>query len=58
MIYNIITYLIVALSLFLAGKKIYMKIFTNKQPACESGCGGCTSKCELRNLAGTPKVNP
>lgn len=46
--YNILTYLIVFIALFLAGRKTITKMFSKKESPCNSGCGGCTSTCELK----------
>ncbi len=49
-IYNIITYFIITFALFVAVIKIYRSVFLGNKPNCENGCGGCTSKCELKNI--------
>lgn len=51
-IYNILTYLIIAGAMFVAGKKLYEKAFPKKQSTgCGDGCGGCASKCDLKEFA-------
>lgn len=51
-VYNILTYIIIGFALFVAGKKMYGKAFSKKKESgCGDGCGGCSSKCELKDLA-------
>ncbi|HAN00110.1 MAG TPA: hypothetical protein DCQ26_16040 [Marinilabiliales bacterium] len=58
-VYNILAYAIVGMALFAAAKKVYTK-FSQKQKSssCAGGCGGCTSKCELKSLVDVKKINP
>ncbi len=48
-IYNILTILIVAFAFFLLGRKVYNS-FANNSNACDSGCDGCASKCDLKEI--------
>ncbi|MDA3891143.1 MAG: FeoB-associated Cys-rich membrane protein [Salinivirgaceae bacterium] len=48
-IYNIITYLIVLLAIFVAARKIIAKNFAKKESvSCADGCGGCATGCNLK----------
>lgn len=57
-IYNLFAYLIVGLAIMVALKKAY-DTFTpkRKSSSCANGCGGCTTKCELKNLVNQSKIN-
>lgn len=48
--YNLLTYLIVLIALLIASKKVIRKMFYKNESSCESGCGGCTSTCELKKV--------
>ena len=56
-IYNIISYLIILIALFIAGRKLFQKMFVKKESSCADGCGGCSTKCDLKELVNAPKVN-
>ncbi len=44
---NIAAILVVGFAFFMAGKKVFTKLFTKPVSQCESSCGGCTNKCDL-----------
>jgi len=49
-IYNTLAFLIIGIALFIAGRKVFAKLFVKKESTCASGCDGCASKCELKSL--------
>ncbi len=49
-IYNILTLIIVASAFFLMGRKIYHNVKKTDKSQCESGCDGCTTKCDLKEI--------
>ncbi len=57
MVFNIITYIILGIAFFITGKKIVEKLFSKDKSSCSSGCSGCNSKCELKSLVDSQKVN-
>ena len=54
---NIIAYLIVLLALIIAVKKLFKKVSANNESPCTNGCGGCTAKCDLKELANSDSLN-
>ena len=55
LIYDILTYLIVAIAVLIAFKKFLDKTIRKQKvsSSCADGCGGCTSKCDLKEFAAT-----
>lgn len=52
LIYDILTYLVIGVAVFVTIKKVFENSFKKKDPSsCSDGCGGCTSKCDLKDLA-------
>ena len=47
-LFNILTYLIILVAIFIAGRKVFNKIFKKGELSCENGCDGCSVKCELK----------
>ena len=59
LIYNIFTFIIIAFAVFVAGKKIYDSVKPkNDSSSCSSGCGGCGTPCELKDVIQNSKINP
>ncbi|MGD9994067.1 MAG: hypothetical protein AB7S69_12285 [Salinivirgaceae bacterium] len=56
LVFNIITFIILGVAFFIAGKKLVLKLFARNQRSCADGCSGCTSKCELKSLVDTQKL--
>lgn len=54
---NIITFIILGVAFFFAGRKLVEKLFAPNKNTCSSGCSGCTSKCDLKKLVDTQKLN-
>lgn len=54
--YDTLALLIVATAIFLTGRKVYLTVFKKKEPTCESGCNGCSSKCEIKQLGSLKKT--
>jgi len=55
--YNTITYLVIFAAVAVAGLKIVQKHFKQpNSPTCTDGCGGCNSKCDLKELVKTQKM--
>lgn len=48
LIYNILTILIVSAAVLIAAKKFYDSLKPKSESNCDSGCGGCSSKCDLK----------
>ncbi len=57
LVYNILTYSIIFIAVFFAVKRIIKKTYSEEETDCSNGCGGCTTKCELKNLAQTGRFN-
>lgn len=56
LIYDLLTYLIIGLAVLVVMKKIFRKSFSkNEEASCADGCGGCTSKCDLKEIAAQNK---
>lgn len=56
-IYNLLTYLIIFVAVIITGKKFWKKNFGKKEDSsCSSGCGGCATKCDLKELVNTNKT--
>lgn len=56
-IYNTLTYLIVAFAIFITIKKIFGKNPEKIESTCSSGCGACSSKCDLKALVKNNEPN-
>ena len=46
-LYDLAAYFIVLFALFLAIRKMVHKSNINNDVSCSTGCGGCSSKCDL-----------
>jgi len=57
LIYDSITYLIVLFAAVIAVKKVLQKSIKKDEASCSDGCGGCTSKCDLKELVKKPEIN-
>jgi hypothetical protein len=55
--FTVLTYLILGFAFFIAGRKLFEKLFSSKKSSCADGCAGCTSKCELKSLVDSQKIN-
>lgn len=49
-IYNSLAFLILAFAVFITVKKVYQTLFKKQETSCASGCSGCASKCDLKQL--------
>lgn len=56
-VFNILTFIILGVAFFIAGKKLVQKLFARNQRSCADGCSACTSKCELKSLVDTQKFS-
>jgi len=56
-IYNSLTYLIVFIAIAIAVKKVLQKNTKKADTSCSDGCGGCTTKCNLKELVKKPEIN-
>lgn len=51
LVYNTFAYLIVAFAVFIVLKKAYAAIWKkSKTDSCDSGCSGCSTTCDLKQL--------
>lgn len=48
LIYNILAFIIVGFAFTIAAIRFYKSIKPNQKSSCDSGCGGCASKCDLK----------
>ena len=53
--YNILASGIVLFAFFILGRKLYLIFFKANANSCDSGCGGCSTECDLKNLSQTKK---
>lgn len=52
LIYDILTYIIVGFAVLVALKKAFHKYNAKtEESSCSDGCGGCTTKCDLKEFA-------
>ncbi len=47
-LFNIFTYLIILVAVFITGKRVFNKTFKKGELLCENGCDGCSAKCKLK----------
>lgn len=57
LIYNTLSYIIILFAVYIALRKVIFKNNKEEESSCADGCGGCSSKCDLKALVKTPKVN-
>lgn len=50
LIYNILALIIVAFAFVIAGIRFFKTIKSTDKSSCESGCGGCSSQCDLKQI--------
>jgi hypothetical protein len=55
-IYNSLTYIIVLFAIFIAVRKVVLKNTKKEESSCADGCGGCSSKCDLKALVKNTKA--
>jgi len=49
-VYDILAILIIVVAVGIVIKKVIDKILPTKKSACESGCGGCATPCDLKEI--------
>lgn len=57
LIYNTLTLLIVVFAFFIAVKRLFHKFFPKSEKSCSSGCGSCSTPCELKNMVQNAGAN-
>lgn len=50
LIYDILAVLIICSAVGIFIRYIYNKFLPKKKHGCDSGCGGCSTPCELKNM--------
>ncbi|MBI9067391.1 MAG: FeoB-associated Cys-rich membrane protein [Salinivirgaceae bacterium] len=57
MVYNIFTFIIVGFAFFIAGRKVYFSFKPKKNTACSTGCAGCGTPCNLKDIVINSKAS-